>query len=197
VPTSEEQVSSLPREPEPILSTPIVSITTRPVYPEDIEGLLPDLVELLRDSVDSGASLGFLPPLSSDEARSYWRSLRGELGAGSRLLLGVSADGRIVGTGQLLFSPWTNSRHRAELQKLFVSSEVRGRGIGRALMLALHSAARERGRSLLILNTRRGESTEDFYKSLGYREVGVTPGYTFGPAGERYDNITLYQELSP
>jgi hypothetical protein len=49
---------------------------------------------------------------------------------------------------------------------------------------------------LLLLNTRRGEPAEGFYKRLGYREVGVVPGYSIGPAGERYDTVALYQELS-
>ena len=58
-----------------------------------IEDLLPALVELLRESVNGGAPLGFLPPLSADECRNYWLSLRAELRAGSRLLFGVWVGG--------------------------------------------------------------------------------------------------------
>jgi hypothetical protein len=33
------------------------------------------------------------------------------------------------------------------------------------------------------------------YKSLGYQEAGVIPGWTIGRDGERYDDVTLYQEI--
>ena len=63
-------------------------------------------------------------------------------------------------------------------------------------MAALHDAAREHGRSLLLLNTRKDGRAERFYKRLGYREAGVIPGWTLGPAGERYTHVTLYRELA-
>jgi hypothetical protein len=62
-------------------------------------------------------------------------------------------------------------------------------------MAALHDTARQHGRNLLLLNTRRGGRAEEFYKRLGYREVGVVPGYTMGASGERYDSMALYHQL--
>lgn len=168
----------------------------RPVSATALVHHLPILIELLRDTVNGGSPLGFLAPLTHDQARDYWLSLRPDLQAGSRLLLAAYVDDRLAGSGQLTLSPWPNARHRAELQKLFVATAVRGRGVGRSLVAALHEAARQRGRSLVLLNTRRGGPSEDFYRGLGYREVGVTPGYTVGSAGERYDHVTYYQELS-
>ena len=94
-----------------------------------------------------------------------------------------------------MLSTTPNGQHRAEIQKLFVARERRGHGVGRALVAALHYAARRSRRSLLILNTRRGEPAEAFYRQLGYREVGVIPGWTIGPQGERYDHVALYHEL--
>jgi len=126
----------------------------------------------------------------------YWLSLRAELEAGSRLLVAACTNDGVVGAGQLALSMWPNSPHRAELQKVFVAVSCRGRGIGRLLMNALHDAARERGRSLLLLNTRKDGRAEAFYKRLGYREAGVIPGWTLGPAGERYTHVTLYRELA-
>jgi GNAT superfamily N-acetyltransferase len=171
-------------------------IGIRPVLADELQEVLPSLVTLLIDTVDGGHSMGFLPPLTRAKARRYWLSLRRELQTGSRLLFVASCEGRIVGTGQLLLSPWSNSQHRAELQKLFVATSLRGNGVGRLLMAALHDAARQRGRSLLVLNTRYGEPAEAMYRRLGYMEVGVVPGWTLGPAGERYTHVTLYHELS-
>ncbi len=43
---------------------------------------------------------------------------------------------------------------------------------------------------------RKDGRAETFYKRLGYREAGVIPGWTLGPAGERYTHVTLYRELA-
>lgn len=163
---------------------------------DELQEVLAPLTGLLIDTVDGGHPMGFMPPLTRARARRYWLSLRRELQAGSRLLFVANFEGRIVGTGQLALSPWSNSQHRAELQKLFVATSLRGKGIGKLLMAALHDAARQRGRSLLVLNTRYGEPAQAMYLRLGYTEVGVVPGWTLGPAGERYTHVTLYHELS-
>ncbi len=162
----------------------------------ELDSLIPDFAELLADAVNHGASLGFNPTMSQYQARDYWHSLRVELQSGSPLLPAAYASGRIVGTGQLALPTWPNARHRAELQKVFVAAWLQGQGVGRQIICALHDAARECRRSLVHLNTRRGEPPEQFYKGLGYCEAGVIPGYTIGPAGERYDTLTLYQELT-
>ena len=172
-----------------------MATTILPVSAEGLDGLVPALTELLREAVNGGASLGFLPPVALEEGRKYWLSVRRELLAGTRLLLVARRDGRVAGAGQLTLPVWPNARHRAEVQKVFVDAGLRGRGIGRALMSAIHDTARMHGRSLLVLNTRHGGPAERFYKTLGYRPVGVIPGYTVGPAGESYDDLTLYYEL--
>jgi acetyltransferase len=170
-------------------------IGIRAVASTELKLLEPALSDLLVDAVANGASLGFLAPLSQEHARSYWLSLRREMLAGTRLLLVANEGDHVVGSGQLVLPSWPNARHRAELQKLFVASTMRGCGIGKLLMMALHGAARTRGRSLILLGARRGAPAEQFYRSLGYREVGVVPGFATGPAGERYDNVSFYKEL--
>lgn len=156
---------------------------------------MPGLVRLLCESVNGGASLGFLPPLAAADGWAYWRSLCAELRAGRRVLMVACAGAQPIGSGQLALSSMPNARHRAELQKLFVATDRRGQGVGRSIVTALHDAARQHGRSLILLNTRRGDPSETFYQGLGYQTVGVTPGYTTGPAGERFDNVTLFHAL--
>lgn len=173
-----------------------MSTSIRIVPATELESLVPSLVELLRDTVNGGVPMGFLAPLTPDRAREYWQSLRSELQSGARVLLAASTDQGLVGSGQLAFPSSANGRHRAEVQKVFVAGAVRGGGVGRALMAALHNTARQHGRTLIHLNTRRGLAAEGFYKALGYQEAGVLPGWTVGSAGERYDHVTLYQELS-
>ena len=172
-----------------------LSPCVRRIWPSEIDVLLPSLVSVLRETVNGGSPLGFVPPITPAQGREYWLSLRPELYAGSRVLLAAFAERRLIGSGQLRLPSVPNGLHRAEVQKVFVGGTRRGRGVGRILMAALHDAARQHGRRLLLLNTRRGGRAEDFYKSLGYREVGVVPGYTMGPSGERYDSTALYHEL--
>lgn len=187
---------SAPPLPRRGLEPARVSIEIREMSAADVDHVLPALVQLLAETVASGTPMGFLAPLSRDAGNHYFLSLRPELSAKSRILLAAFGGGRLIGCGQLALSPWSNSPHRAELQKLFVAGSARGKGVGRALMLALHEAARQRGRSLLVLNTRHGESAQGFYRAFGYREAGVVPGWTLGPAGERYDHVTMYRQLA-
>jgi GNAT superfamily N-acetyltransferase len=174
-------------------SAPII---VRSVTAVEMVGILPDLVELFAETVNSGSPLGFLAPITHTTSRSYWVSLIPELEAGSRLLL-VAFDGdTVVGSGQLALSQRHNSPHRAELQKLFVGLASRGRGVGTTLMHALHTAARQHGRTLILLSTRHQEPAEKFYRSLGYVAVGVIPGWTIDRVGNRYNHVEMYRDLS-
>lgn len=164
--------------------------------PRELDANLPIFVELLQESVNGGGALGFHAPLAAAEALDYWRALRSEIESGSRVLLAASENGRIVGAGQLALAPWRNARHRASIEKVFVSTALRGRGIAKALINALQDAARLRGRSLLLINARQGAAAEQLYKRMGYREFGVIPGYAMGPTGERWDSVCMYRELS-
>lgn len=158
--------------------------------------MLPALAPLFVDAVASNTGLGFVPPISEERSREYWLSIRRDLEAGTRLLFVASVGEQIVGSGQLSFPTTPSAAHRADLQKLFVDSALRERGIGRALMLALHDAARAHGRSLILLSTRAGRQGHRLYLSLGYKEVGVVPGYALMPAGERGDAMFLYCDLA-
>jgi acetyltransferase len=189
-----EELRGAPPRSRPVL-TESVALSVRVIASTEIENLLPELVDLLRESVDGGASLGFLPPLTHGEARRYWVSLGPELRGGSRLLFAATVSDRLAGSGQLALPSWPNGRHRAEVQKVMVSTALRGSGIGRRLMQAMHDTARRRGRSLLLVNTRRGDRAERFYRGLGYRDAGMIPGYSTGPEGKSYDNLLLYQCL--
>src|SRR5690348_3330170 len=124
-----------------------VAVDIRPVMADEFSTLVPDLVELLAEVIGDRGTLGFLPPLDLEAAYAYWSSLTADIDAGTRVFMGAFSDGRVVGSGQLALSPFPNSRHRAELQKLFVAESMRGHGIARALMAALHAAARQHGRS--------------------------------------------------
>ncbi|HUQ99285.1 MAG TPA: GNAT family N-acetyltransferase [Gemmatimonadaceae bacterium] len=176
-------------------TAPTIPIRVGAVTAEEAIRLIPELIELLRNSVGDGASLGFLNPLSRADARNYWLSLLPEIRTGARLLLVVVAPDRIIGSAQLALPSWPNALHRANIEKLFVDSSSQGQGIGTMLMQELQDLAIQHGRTLLLLGARKGERAEDFYRGLGYREIGVIPGYSLGERGEEYDQVQFYMDL--
>ena len=87
----------------------------------------------------------------------------------------------------------TASRRAAEVVR---GASIEGPG---HRQIARARASRRRsgnGRTLIRLGTRRGEPAEEFYKSLGYKEIGVIPGWMIDRAGGRYDHVELYQDLA-
>jgi|GEM_PF-2023550 len=103
--------------------------------------LLPSLAVLLQDAVDGGASVGFLPPLSTAEAEAYWRSLLPEVEQGTRLMFAACAGDQVLGSVQLGLAQRPNSRHRAEVQKLLVLTRARRQGLATRLMRTAEAAA--------------------------------------------------------
>src|SRR5512147_895810 len=97
-------------------------LTTELIGAEQARAWLPGLIDILRDSVDGGASVGFLPPLSEEEAREYWHEVIDDVAHGDRLLLVARQGDALVGTAQLGLVGKPNGRHRAEVQKLLVHS---------------------------------------------------------------------------
>src|ERR1700747_360216 len=77
----------------------------RRVWPSEMELLRPALVSVLRETVNGGSPLGFVPPITPTQAHEYWLLLRPELYAGSRVLLAPFAGRRVIGSGQLRFPP--------------------------------------------------------------------------------------------
>jgi ribosomal protein S18 acetylase RimI-like enzyme len=158
--------------------------------------VMDELVALLQDAVASGASLGFRRPLETARAQEYWRGVVTKIEHGTRIvLIARSADGSVVGTAQLDTDTMPNGSHRAEVQKVCVLRTARGQGIGRQLMLAIEDAARARGRTLLLLDTRQGDVAESLYRKLGYIEVGVIPAFARSANGTLDATVFFYRTL--
>lgn len=156
------------------------------------------LIALLRDVVDDGASVGFLPPLSETEAAQYWDGVVDAIAGGGRLLWVARGPGQgVAGAVQLDLESRANGDHRAELMKLMVHTRARRRGIGRALMLAAEAEARRRGRTTLFLDTRRGDPSEVLYRSLGWEFAGSIPRYARSASGALDANAIYYRLLDP
>ena len=157
--------------------------------------LLPELVALLQDTVDDGASVGFLRPLSTEIAERYWLEVIRDVAEQSRILLVTRRDGVVVGSVQLGLCTKPNGVHRAEVQKLLVHTGSRRRGIGRRLMAAIEEQARLAQRTLLYLDTEPDKAAHEMYERSGWLRAGEIPDYARTPDGQLHSTILFYRRV--
>ncbi|EFA83785.1 hypothetical protein PPL_02853 [Heterostelium album PN500] len=168
------------------------------------DGALNNLVTLLIDSVQSGASVGFIAPLPRIDAVSYWLSVQNDLKERSRFML-IAIDENtdvnskdsleILGSVQLSLCMKKNGLHRAEVEKLMVKSTHRGKGIATVLMNEIERLAKNNGRTLLVLDTRQDDVASRLYTKLSYIEAGVIPQYALSSNGELSGTTYFYKLL--
>ncbi|NIK69062.1 GNAT family N-acetyltransferase [Paenibacillus sp. BK720] len=156
-----------------------------------LETSIEELASVLVQVVEDGASVGFLPPLSQEEAIRYWRSVPDP----EVLLFVARLDGRIAAAVQLQLCGKSNGSHRVEIAKLMTHPQCRRRGIARKLMLAAEEAALEENRSLLVLDTREGDPSNLLYASLGYQLAGRIPGFARSADGSLDATMIYYKNI--
>ena len=156
-----------------------------------IEGL----ADLLIDSVEAGASVSFMHPLTRDRAIAFWRRVVQSVGTGQRALLIAEDSQGICGTVQLAFDLPENQRHRADLAKMLVHRRARRQGLGAALIRAAEATARECGKTLLVLDAVTGGDAARLYERLGWIRVGDIPGFALLPRGGLCSTTVFYRDL--
>ena len=163
--------------------------------PEQAEAKIAVLANLLMDAVDSGASIGFMPPLAQSEALDYWRTVIAAMRDQTRVLLAALDPDGIAGAVQIALETRANGNHRAEVIKLFVHRRARRRGLAKALMAEVESTVLRLGRTLLVMDTRLGGEAEKMCQSLGYVRFGEVPNYARTPDGTLHPSVFFYREL--
>jgi GNAT superfamily N-acetyltransferase len=156
------------------------------------------LADVLLDCVEGGASVGFMHPLPRAKALAFWQNVLASAERGERIVL-VAEDVKsntIVGTVQVVLAMPDNQPHRANVAKMQVHRRARHRGLGAELVRAAESAAREAGKTLLVLDTVTGSDAERLYTRLGWQRCGVIPGYALWPQGGLCSTTVFYRELA-
>ena len=154
-----------------------------------------ELADILVETVASGGSVSFMHPLAPEIAAGFWRQSLAAADAGERVVLGALAAGALVGTVTLHLDCPPNQPHRGEIAKLMTRVSWRGRGVGRALMVAAEQIARERGRTLLTLDTGEDDGAAALYEKLGFVRAGVIPDYAYKPHGGLQGTIFYWKRL--
>jgi len=103
---------------------------------------------------------------------------------GAAVNRGDAGAGGLLGT--VMLEPWhdgsevARDQREAEVRALGVAPQAQGRGVGRALMLAVIDRARAAGARRLLLSTQPGmEAAQALYLSLGFARL---PELDWSPA---------------
>jgi len=173
------------------------AITIRRVGPDGAAGCVDALADVLIDCVQGGASVSFMWPLPRERALTFWHGVANGVACGERVLLvAEDAQGRIVGTVQLVVNLPDNQPHRGDVAKMLVHRSARRRGVAQQLMTAIDEAAREEGKTVLVLDTVTGGDAERLYERAGWQRVGTVPKYALMPDGAFCATTFFYKHLA-
>ena len=157
-------------------------------------GQLQALADVLTDCVEGGASVSFMLPMTRDKSLAFWRKVADGAARGERVLLVAEDAQGIVGTVQVILDQPENQPHRADVAKMLVHRRARRQGAGAALMRAAEDAARQAGKTLLVLDT--GDATAArLYERLGWQAAGAIPRYALMPDGGECETTFYYRDL--
>src|ERR1700741_4688929 len=104
--------------------------TTRIFAPEEAQAGRAELVGLLVDSVESGASVNFVWPMTRAKAEKWWAGALLGHARGGRVIFTAEGDGRLDGSVQLIPASQENQFFRADIAKLLVHRRARRQGLG-------------------------------------------------------------------
>ena len=97
-------------------------------------------------------------------------------------LVAVTAEGEPVGTALLRWSPFPNGAGVAEVKRLYVRPEHRGRGYSRVLMGAAEKSARAAGATRIVLETGVEQpEAMGLYAAIGYSRIEPYGDYMDDP----------------
>ncbi|MGA8278307.1 MAG: ribosomal protein S18-alanine N-acetyltransferase [Rhodanobacteraceae bacterium] len=103
------------------------------------------------------------------------RQWRRYLAGASVEVLVATCAGAAVGAAVLFFRAKSNT---ARLYSIALADEVRGRGIGTALLASAERAARHRGITRMVLEVRSDNvAAQGLYERRGYRRFAISQGY--------------------
>ncbi|WFB08049.1 GNAT family N-acetyltransferase [Streptomyces sp. LX-29] len=163
----------------------------------------PELTPALREEVlqlwtrvsQAGGAVGFVPPVTAEEIRPTADAQAAAVASGALRMLAAYEEGRLVGTSYLKLNTHPLMRHWSTVVTVMIDPERQGGGRGKALMRETVEMARDLGFSALRLGVRGGMGTEDFYATVGFKEVGRVPEGIDVGGGDLRDDILMWLPL--
>ena len=156
----------------------------------------PDAVALRRGMYDYLSQL-YPEETAAAEAAGGFEALDERIGRAVVATVLARLDGAAAGCASLRPLPVTGDEparpHVAELKKVFVRPDLRGGGVGRALMVHIEDVARTLGLTTLVLET--GVVQDDairLYVGAGYRQIPSLPEHRGDPT-----SLSFSKDLGP
>ncbi len=171
-------------------------VTTSLLSAEQAMARIEGLADVLIDCVEGGASVSFMLPIARATAIHFWRNAAADIADGGKILVAAEdkATGELLGTVMVVCAQPENQPHRADLSKMLVRRSARRRGVGAALMATAEAAARDAGKTLLVLDTASADA-ERLYRRAGWVRVGAIPDFALMPDGALCDTVFYYKRI--
>jgi GNAT superfamily N-acetyltransferase len=155
------------------------------------------LVELWVEVINAGGAVGFTPPVTADVVAPVADlAFRRVIGGLDHIVVAQAGD-QVVGFAFLEQRPGPLFGHWATVKRLQVHPSVQGRGIGSALLEAVHGAAQDFGLEQIHVTVRGGTGAEAFYTQNEYTEVARIPDVVRVAPGDDREEIYLVRRLQP
>lgn len=163
---------------------------------EELESIWIDYIDLLNESINDNAILGFDSNQIKDLEDRYRKYLFICLELKLLQILIVYKDTnsrRIIATCQIKKSFQDTSSHIADIQKGIVSKEFRGDGLARNTLIEVAKKCIDSDIDLLTLDVRKNTSAQYLWLSYGFKEYGVLKSYSRFK-GVEHEGVYLYQK---
>ncbi len=124
---------------------------------------------------------------------SWWEK---RLTSKLEVVFGAFEEGRLAGIVGLAFEPREKARHKATLFGMYVSGEVRQRGVGYQLVQAVLAEARNHQglRSIKLTVTAGNDAAFNLYSRCGFIQFGLEP-MAVRVSEDYFDKIHMWREL--
>jgi putative acetyltransferase len=168
------------------ITTPLANILIRKATADDAKRV----AGVMNSVIAEGKYTIFDRPFSEEEERGFISSL------GNRSALFIAEIGdKIAGIQSIdLFSALADSVSHVATMGTWLRSDFRGQGIGKLLAKESFSFARSHGyRKVVIQVLADNERALCFYRSLGFREIGIAKDHV-RLAGTFHDEVYLEKE---
>ena len=159
------------------------------------ERQIEQLSDVLIDCVKGGASVSFMWPMTKQKALAFWQAAAQSAARGERFIVVAEEEAQILGTVSVILNLPENQPHRADVAKMLVHRRARRQGVGAAVLAVAEREARERGRTLLVLDTVTGSDAERLYARQGWQRCGEIPMYALWPDGRPCPTTYYYKSL--
>lgn len=145
--------------------------------------------------VELGGAVGWTHVPSPEETSGWLDAEFAHVSAGRGGFAVARLDDRVEAVG--VWSRYANPMlaQNAEIRKVMVHPDARGRGLGRIVTQALEDHAAMHGVEVVLLDARgNNHAAHAMYESLGWTEYGRIPEF-IAVGDDRWDRVCYYKTL--